>query len=101
MLRSVAATIAPCLSVSRRAFHARLAAEFDLSRALPKYWLEELRGSFSARFLIKDNAIDLATAEQFAQNFGAHRLTFAVDSKGGKVAIKGWREITSISPKQR
>jgi len=48
--------------------------------------------------LIKDNAIDLATAEEFAQNFGAERLTFAVDSKGGKVAIKGWRETTSISP---
>ncbi len=48
--------------------------------------------------LIKDNAIDLATAEEFAQNFGAERLTFAVDSKGGKVAIKGWRETTSVSP---
>jgi len=48
--------------------------------------------------LIRNNAIDLATTEEFAQNFGAERLTFAVDSKGGKVAIKGWRETTSISP---
>lgn len=48
--------------------------------------------------LIRNNAIDLATTEEFAQNFGAERLTFAVDSNGGKVAIKGWRETTGISP---
>ncbi len=48
--------------------------------------------------LIKKNAIDLGAAAEFAQNFGSERLTFAVDSKGGKVAIKGWRETTSISP---
>jgi phosphoribosylformimino-5-aminoimidazole carboxamide ribotide isomerase len=48
--------------------------------------------------LVKDNAVNVTVAEQFARKFGPHRLTFAVDSKGGKVAIKGWREITAISP---
>ena len=48
--------------------------------------------------LIKDNAIDLTTAEEFAEHFGSERLTFAVDSKAGQVAIQGWRETTSISP---
>jgi len=48
--------------------------------------------------LIKNNAIDLTAAAEFAENFGSERLTFSVDSKGGKVAIKGWRETTSISP---
>jgi phosphoribosylformimino-5-aminoimidazole carboxamide ribotide isomerase len=48
--------------------------------------------------LVEEGKIDVTAADQFAQKFGTHRLTFAVDSKGGKVAIKGWREVTDISP---
>ena len=48
--------------------------------------------------LVHKNKINVEAAEQFARQFGSDRLTFAVDSKGGKVAIKGWREVTSISP---
>jgi phosphoribosylformimino-5-aminoimidazole carboxamide ribotide isomerase len=48
--------------------------------------------------LVKENAVNATVAEQFARKFGPHRLTFAVDSKGGKVAIHGWREMTAISP---
>jgi len=48
--------------------------------------------------LVHKNKINVEAAEQFARQFGSARLTFAVDSKGGKVAIKGWREVTSISP---
>jgi len=48
--------------------------------------------------LVYENKINVAAAEQFARQFGSDRLTFAVDSKSGKVAIKGWREVTSISP---
>jgi phosphoribosylformimino-5-aminoimidazole carboxamide ribotide isomerase len=29
---------------------------------------------------------------------GFDRLVFALDAKGGKVAIRGWREVTSITP---
>ena len=50
--------------------------------------------------LIKDNQIDTRVAHQFADKLAPDRLTFAVDSRGGKVAIKGWRETTSISPAQ-
>jgi phosphoribosylformimino-5-aminoimidazole carboxamide ribotide isomerase len=48
--------------------------------------------------LVKENAINVAGAEQFARQFGSDLLTFAIDSKGGKVAVKGWREITAIRP---
>jgi phosphoribosylformimino-5-aminoimidazole carboxamide ribotide isomerase len=48
--------------------------------------------------LVHKNKINVEAAEQFARQFGSDRLTFAVDSKGCKVAIKGWREVTSISP---
>lgn len=48
--------------------------------------------------LVRDNHIDVSAADQFAQRFGADHLTFAVDSKNGRVAIKGWRELTTLSP---
>jgi phosphoribosylformimino-5-aminoimidazole carboxamide ribotide isomerase len=50
--------------------------------------------------LIQDAKIDIATAAQFSARFGQELLTFGVDSKGGRVAIKGWREITTVSPAQ-
>lgn len=48
--------------------------------------------------LIKDGAVDQAFAQQLASEFGADRLVFAIDSRGGKVAIRGWKEITEITP---
>jgi len=47
--------------------------------------------------LIKDGRVHTAFAEQLASQMGADKLVFAVDSKGGKVAIRGWREVTQIS----
>jgi len=46
--------------------------------------------------LVKSSAVDIDTAQQFADELGSEQLTFAVDSKNGNVAIKGWREITAI-----
>jgi phosphoribosylformimino-5-aminoimidazole carboxamide ribotide isomerase len=46
--------------------------------------------------LIRDGSINIPGARLFAEKLGAERLTFAVDSREGKVAIKGWREMTSI-----
>jgi phosphoribosylformimino-5-aminoimidazole carboxamide ribotide isomerase len=46
--------------------------------------------------LVKDGSVDTAMARRFAQEVGPERLTFAVDSKNGYVAIKGWRETTPI-----
>ncbi|HXF11529.1 MAG TPA: 1-(5-phosphoribosyl)-5-[(5-phosphoribosylamino)methylideneamino] imidazole-4-carboxamide isomerase [Terriglobales bacterium] len=48
--------------------------------------------------LIQDGKINIDLAKQFASEFGDGKLVFGIDAKGGKVAIRGWREITSISP---
>jgi len=48
--------------------------------------------------LVKLGDIDVTAASYFAEKFTPERLTFAVDARHGKVAIKGWRESTSISP---
>jgi len=50
--------------------------------------------------LIKDGGINTAFAERLAGEVGADKLVFAADSKGGKVAIRGWRQITEISTLQ-
>jgi phosphoribosylformimino-5-aminoimidazole carboxamide ribotide isomerase len=46
--------------------------------------------------LVNDGRINEAAAREFSKDLGIDRLTFAIDSRGGKVAIKGWREVTSI-----
>ncbi|MGH9511079.1 MAG: HisA/HisF-related TIM barrel protein [Terriglobales bacterium] len=48
--------------------------------------------------LIREGKIDIAFAETVSSAVGKDRLVFAVDSRGGKVAISGWREVTAISP---
>lgn len=50
--------------------------------------------------LIKDGNIDTAFAERLAGKVGADKLVFAADSRGGKVAIRGWRHLTEISTAQ-
>ena len=48
--------------------------------------------------LLKDGAVDLKMAESLAHYASSARLLFAVDSRGGKVSIKGWQEGTSLTP---
>ncbi len=48
--------------------------------------------------LLKDGEVHVALAREASSQFGAGPLTFAVDSRGGKVAIKGWKENTAIDP---
>ncbi|HEX7285949.1 MAG TPA: 1-(5-phosphoribosyl)-5-[(5-phosphoribosylamino)methylideneamino] imidazole-4-carboxamide isomerase [Candidatus Angelobacter sp.] len=48
--------------------------------------------------LLKNGAINTALAEELARGLGAERLTFAIDSRGGKVAIHGWTQATEIDP---
>ncbi len=50
--------------------------------------------------LIKDGRIQETFAEELAGRLGADKLIFAVDSKGGKVAVRGWRQLTEISAVQ-
>jgi phosphoribosylformimino-5-aminoimidazole carboxamide ribotide isomerase len=48
--------------------------------------------------LILDGRINIAFASQIASEIGEDKLVFGIDAKGGQVAIRGWREITAISP---
>jgi phosphoribosylformimino-5-aminoimidazole carboxamide ribotide isomerase len=47
--------------------------------------------------LIRDARPDAAFAASAASALGAASLTFAIDSKAGKVAIRGWREQTTLT----
>jgi phosphoribosylformimino-5-aminoimidazole carboxamide ribotide isomerase len=51
-----------------------------------------------ASALLHDGAINIQFAGQLASELGREHLVFGIDSKRGKVAIGGWREITAISP---
>jgi phosphoribosylformimino-5-aminoimidazole carboxamide ribotide isomerase len=46
--------------------------------------------------LLKDGAPNVTLAKECAAKLGTERLTFAIDSRDGKVAIKGWKERTTI-----
>ena len=48
--------------------------------------------------LIQNGKINTILAKEFASEFCEDKLVFGLDAKGGKVAIRGWREITAISP---
>ena len=48
--------------------------------------------------LIKEGKINTAFAQDLSEIMGAQSLVFAVDAKAGKVAIRGWRESTPLTP---
>ena len=48
--------------------------------------------------LVRDGAVDLAFAAALSGEFGVSRLVAAIDSRGGRVAIHGWKTITDIAP---
>lgn len=50
--------------------------------------------------LIRNGEINASFAAELAAAVGRDKLVFAVDSKNGRVAIRGWREITSHHPVQ-
>ena len=43
-------------------------------------------------------AVNLAFAQELSESIGPEQLVFAVDSRGGRVAIHGWKTITDIAP---
>jgi phosphoribosylformimino-5-aminoimidazole carboxamide ribotide isomerase len=47
--------------------------------------------------LIRDGAPDRGFGECVARAVGEDKLVFAIDSKHGRVAIRGWRELTAIT----
>jgi phosphoribosylformimino-5-aminoimidazole carboxamide ribotide isomerase len=48
--------------------------------------------------LIRDGQPDTVFAEEVARAVGPEKLVFAIDSKQGRVAIRGWRQLTAIAP---
>jgi phosphoribosylformimino-5-aminoimidazole carboxamide ribotide isomerase len=48
--------------------------------------------------LIDNGSINLEFARRITAELGPDKLVFAIDAKGGKVAIRGWKEITAIPP---
>jgi phosphoribosylformimino-5-aminoimidazole carboxamide ribotide isomerase len=50
--------------------------------------------------LFKDGHIQKEVAAEFADAITAHKLTFAVDAKQGRVAIHGWRTLTEFTAAQ-
>ena len=50
--------------------------------------------------LFSDVGINVDFAEQLAGQIGAERLIFAVDSRAGYVAVKGWKQSTGLAPSQ-
>lgn len=47
--------------------------------------------------LFKDGHPDLSFAQALADAVGADRIMAAVDAKGGRVAVKGWRETVPLT----
>jgi phosphoribosylformimino-5-aminoimidazole carboxamide ribotide isomerase len=69
----------------------------DVARAGELLGLGAKRVIFGSS-LLKDGAINTSLAAEAATVLGTEQLTFAIDSRNGKVAIKGWKENTSMYP---
>jgi phosphoribosylformimino-5-aminoimidazole carboxamide ribotide isomerase len=50
--------------------------------------------------LLKEGTINSTFAKQCAKSLGPDKVVFAIDSRGGKVAIHGWTQATEIDPLQ-
>ncbi len=50
--------------------------------------------------LIKEGTINHAFAKEISSSVGSEKLVFGIDAKGGKIAIRGWRELAAITPLQ-
>lgn len=50
--------------------------------------------------LVREGRVNVSAALDFAREIGADKLVFAIDSRGGKVAINGWKQTTEITPMQ-
>src|SRR5580765_828753 len=50
--------------------------------------------------LLKDGAINTTLAAEAARTLGIEQITFAIDSRRGKVAIQGWKEDTNVGPSE-
>lgn len=51
-----------------------------------------------ASALFDQDKVDTIFAERLAASVGARHLVFALDAIGGRVAIRGWRKVTDVTP---
>ena len=70
----------------------------DVTRASGLLALGARRVIFGSA-LLKDGEINTSLASEAAKALGAKQLTFAIDSRNGKVSIHGWKESTAVDPK--
>jgi phosphoribosylformimino-5-aminoimidazole carboxamide ribotide isomerase len=70
----------------------------DVARASELLALGAKRVIFGSA-LLKDGVINMSLATAAAEALGIEYLTFAIDSRKGKVAIQGWKESTTVDPK--
>jgi phosphoribosylformimino-5-aminoimidazole carboxamide ribotide isomerase len=71
----------------------------DVARAAELLALGAKRVIFGSS-LFKDAEINTPLAIDAAKTLGIDHLTFAIDSRKGKISIKGWKEDTSITPEE-
>jgi phosphoribosylformimino-5-aminoimidazole carboxamide ribotide isomerase len=48
--------------------------------------------------LVQNGAINVPLAQALAKEFGPDKLVFAIDARGGRIAIRGWKEVTALTP---
>lgn len=48
--------------------------------------------------LVRDGRVDQSFAAELAKTIGREHLTFAIDTKNGRVTVRGWRERTQLDP---
>jgi phosphoribosylformimino-5-aminoimidazole carboxamide ribotide isomerase len=70
----------------------------DVARASELLALGAKRVIFGSA-LLKDGTINMALASKAAETLGIEHLTFAIDSRNGRVSIQGWKENTTVAPK--
>jgi phosphoribosylformimino-5-aminoimidazole carboxamide ribotide isomerase len=71
----------------------------DLARASELLALGARRVIFGSA-LLTHGAINTALAAEAAKTLGTEQLTFAIDSRRGKIAIRGWKEDTAVGPSE-
>jgi phosphoribosylformimino-5-aminoimidazole carboxamide ribotide isomerase len=71
----------------------------DVARAGELLALGARRVIFGSALLTR-GAINTTLAAEAVKTLGTEQLTFAIDSRRGKVAIRGWREDTAVGPSE-
>ncbi|GGH02957.1 HisA/HisF-related TIM barrel protein [Silvibacterium dinghuense] len=66
---------------------------------------QELLGAGAHRVIVgsvlfRHDSVDTEVAAAFSSAIGADQFVASIDTKGGKVAVKGWKEQVSLTPEE-